>query len=737
LDVFAKGTSGDLQHIWHENGWHSWESLGGTLTSGPGVASWAPGRLDVFYANSASALGHVWYDGAWHSHQQLGSETISGSPAAVSWSNGRIDVVARGTAAGNPLIHKWYQGTWGSWETLGGSMATSPAIASWGPGRLDIFYLDSAQTLRTQWFNGTWHAEAAITGETYSGQPSAVSWGGERIDVVVKSSATGAVQRTWTPSLTRDVLTQHNDNWRSGAALKETELTPSAVSSRMGLLYTLPVSGTIYAQPLYVEGVTIGGVSRNVVYVATLANEVYAFNADSTSTTPLWHTTLESARPNEGNLNLGDLTEPSGLLATPVIDRASNSLYLVDATGTGSSAIFYLHKLDLRTGLDVVSRVAVGGSTTRSKYTDPASGKVTTFDPTFQLQRVGLLLANGYVYVAFGSSMDRFGYYGWVFAHRADNLAQALVYNTTGVTKSGGGIWQSGNGLAADERGNVYFMTGNGVTADGKGLGSSPERQEDSFVKLEGTSLHVLGQHWPHDVANEFSNMEAYDIDLGSGGVMLVPGQNALVGGGKPGKLHVLDRSMGALQTAFQAFTNTWRADPPSTYLVNMNIAPNIHGSPVYWETADPDWSKVYAWSEKDSLKAFPFNRNTWTIDTAHVLSADVRSQVDSMPGGILSLSANGRVAGSAIVWAVVEEPINTCSLPAGQAANCGSVSTCDALCYSVPGRLYAFDATTLAQLYQASVPRYSKNTPPTIANGKVYVATSNNQVRVYGLLLP
>src|SRR6185369_14180436 len=358
LDVFAKGTSGDLQHIWHENGWHSWESLGGTLTSGPGVASWAPGRLDVFYANSASALGHVWYDGAWHSHQQLGSETISGSPAAVSWSNGRIDVVARGTAAGNPLIHKWYQGTWGSWETLGGSMATSPAIASWGPGRLDIFYLDSAQTLRTQWFNGTWHAEAAITGETYSGQPSAVSWGGERIDVVVKSSATGAVQRTWTPSLTRDVLTQHNDNWRSGAALKETELTPSAVSSRMGLLYTLPVSGTIYAQPLYVEGVTIGGVSRNVVYVATLANEVYAFNAASTSTTPLWHTTLESARPNEGNLNLGDLTEPSGLLATPVIDRASNSLYLVDATGTGSSAIFYLHKLDLRTGLDVVSRVA-------------------------------------------------------------------------------------------------------------------------------------------------------------------------------------------------------------------------------------------------------------------------------------------------------------------------------------------------------------------------------------------
>jgi hypothetical protein len=189
-----------------------------------------------------------------------------------------------------------------------------------------------------------------------------------------------------------------------------------------------------------------------------------------------------------------------------------------------------------------------------------------------------------------------------------------------------------------------------------------------------------------------------------------------------------------------QAFVNTWVYNPPSDYLINMRIAPNIHGSPVYWETSDPTRSYIYAWSEKDFLKAFSLDRHTLAI--APALSGPVASREDSMPGGILSLSASGTTAHTGIVWAVVEQPTGACTsadIPPEQAQHgvCPppGINTCDALCYTVPGVLYAFDAENLQSvLFQEAIPRYSKMTPPTIANGKVFLATSNSEVRVYGL---
>jgi hypothetical protein len=746
IDVFARGTDANgtpnvLMHLWFWFGWHPWESLGGTLTSGPAAASWTSGRLDVFYANASHALGHIWFDNdVWAPHEQLGPETFVGSPAAVSWSLGRIDVVARGFTNGGPLIHKFFDGgRWSGWESLGGAPSSSPAIASWDQGRLDVFYVGASGALLTQWFGSAgWHAESSLGG-AYTSAPGAVSWGGQRIDVVVNTSS-GIAQRTWLPDTTRDVLTQHNDNYRSGAALHEVALTPATVNSAsFGELYRLPVSGKVYAQPLYAEHVSTASGVKNLVYIATLKNNLYAFDADAGTPVLVWSrlagANFESPTPNDGNLNFGAGHDPSiGILATPVISRERNALYVTASTGPDVAKEFRLHALDLGTGADVLSPVVVGGTTTnRSTYVDPATGRTTMFDPFYQLNRPGLAVANGLVYVAFGGSMDRVVYHGWIFAHSLDTLAQVTTYNTTGATRTGGGIWQSGNGLALDERGAVVFMSGNGMTVNAS---STPERQENSFAKLSRGSLRVLAQYWPQDVANEFQLTDEHDLDLGSGGPLLVPGLDVIVGGGKPGKLFALDRGLVPRQPSFQAFSNTWLSNPPSDYLINMDIAPNIHGSPIYWQTSDPTRSYVYAWAEKDILKAFPLDRHTLAFDTVHYLRGNIRSRVDSMPGGMLSLSANGTAAGTGIVWAVVEDPVDTCSVPSDEPPACGTaVNTCNAICYTVPGYFYAFDAETLgAPLYSQKIARYSKFVAPTIANGKVFVATSNNEVIVYGL---
>jgi hypothetical protein len=550
------------------------------------------------------------------------------------------------------------------------------------------------------------------------------------------------MQRTSLPPVTHDVLTQHNDNFRSGAMLAETRLTATNVSpSTFGPRCQRTVGGKVYAQPLYAENVWVPSLYRyaNVLYVATLDNNIYAFDADNlgsdTAAATLWQRIgngVDFDRParNVDNANFGARHDAHiGILSTPVIDRSTSIMYVVDAQYVDDThKTFRLHALDLGTGIE-------GGAVTVGDYAyDPYLGTRVTFQPDLHLNRPGLLLANGLVYVAFGSTMDAVPYHGWVFAYRADTLQRVAGYTTTGgPTRIGGGIWQSGNGLAADERGHIYFLTGNGMPADGvRPPPSTPERQEDSFVKIDPTRLGVESQYWPHQTSTEFNQMESYDADLGSGGVMLVPGQDALIGGGKPGKLYNLDRTLSEHQAPMQAFLNTWGGDP-STYPMNPDGAPNIHGAPVYWATSDPQRSYVYAWSEKDALKAFPYDRH-WLYMFGASMSGSVTSRDRSMPGGMLSLSANGTTARSGVVWAVVEEPFATCTYPPGEAVPCSTVDTCDALCYTVPGHFFAFDAERLGTpLYDAAIPRYSKFTPPTVANGKVVIAADGN-VTVYGL---
>src|SRR5262249_10680637 len=263
------------------------------------------------------------------------------------------------------------------------------------------------------------------------------------------------------------VVTQHNDTSRTGANLNETLLNTSTVNvNQFGRLYTRTIDGQVYAQPLYVPGVNVAGVLHNVVYVATMKNNLYAFDADdAAAAAPLWQLNFGAPVPNTDVSGLEDIDGPIGITSTPAIDLVSGTLYCVAKTkeGTAQSPIYVqrLHALDLRNGQERPgSPVVIDGSVPGNG--DGSVAGVVQFNALKHLNRPALLLSNGYVYIAFGSHEDQRPYHGWVFSYNATTLQQAGVFNVT-PNGWGGGIWSSGQGLATDSEGAVYFATANGT----------------------------------------------------------------------------------------------------------------------------------------------------------------------------------------------------------------------------------------------------------------------------------
>jgi hypothetical protein len=502
-----------------------------------------------------------------------------------------------------------------------------------------------------------------------------------------------------------NVLTQHNDNARTGANLSETLLTTSNVSStQFGKLWAYPVLGQVYAQPLIAQGVVIGGVTRNVVYIATMRNNVYAFDADSSSGTPLWSVNLGPSVPLPApGLGTGgpcgnyqDIQTEIGVMSTPVIDLPSRTIYVEAKTRESGVYIDRLHALDMTTGAE-----KLGGPVTITASVSGTQG-ARIFDSLRANQRPALLLNSGRVYVAFASYCDAPPYYGWLFAYSASNLAQAPLVYTPVQDGSAAGIWQSGQGPSADAAGNVYVATGNGsFNGDSGG-----RNRGNSFIKLT-SNLSVLDWFTPYNQ----SSLNAADNDLGSAGLMLIPGTSLAVSGGKEGKLYLVNiNNLGHFQSGtdsqiVQSF---------------MNTNAHLHGSPVHW--ASPNGPLVYVGAEGDYVKAYrlvngifettPFSRTTFTAPPG------------AMPGTILSISANGSTPGTGILWA---------STTVSQDANHATV----------PGILRALDASNLMTVLwtsqqnaaRDSLGNHAKYCPPTIANGRVYMATFSNQVVVYGRL--
>ncbi|WP_353063325.1 IPT/TIG domain-containing protein [Tunturibacter psychrotolerans] len=515
------------------------------------------------------------------------------------------------------------------------------------------------------------------------------------------------------------VLTQHNDNARTGQNLNETTLNTSNVSQNsFGKLFSRTVDGFIYAQPLYVPGLTIQGATHNVVYVATQHNSVYAFDADNPNTpAPLWQVNLGTPVPSQdiciisGDTNPADcpyydISPEIGITSTPVIDPVAGIIYLVDRTKNTTNSTYhdYLHALSLTTGaeelagpVEITGQVAGTGT--------GSSGGIVAFQAAYQHQRPALLLENGVLYLAFGSVGDIGGvYHGWVMSYNASTLQQEAIFN---VTPDGddGGMWSAGQGPVADSSGNIYMMTGNGdfnANTGGTDYG-------DSFIKFSGSSLAVSDYFTPDTQAT----LNADNTDLGSGGPMLMPGTSLLVGMGKDATLRVVN-------SANMGHYNSSTNNDVQEFSPTSNA---FFSSPIYWNS--PNFGPViYIWGAGDYLKAFQFKGSTFA--TTPVSQGTSLNSSGDPNAAALSISADGSMTGTGVLW-------STASISQWAKGT------------QVPGIVRAFDATNLTDelwnstqnLARDDVGNSAKFNPPTIANGKVYVGSFSGQLQVYGLNPP
>jgi hypothetical protein len=518
------------------------------------------------------------------------------------------------------------------------------------------------------------------------------------------------------------VTTYHYNNGRTGVNSNETILNTTNIKSGFGRLFTQPVIGQVYAQPLYMPNVTIPGQGvHNVVYIATMHDQVYAFDADSLLTSGsnpwLWHTdfTNSSATPMPIAVccESRDILPEIGILSTPVIDPSSNLLYLVTETLESNSAVFRLHALNITNGKDVMSTVIQGSVPGTSS--DSVNG-VLTFNAMQHWQRAGLLLLNGQIYIAFGGHQDLVPYHGWLFSYQASNLKPigVLCFSPNG---QGNGVWQGGVAPAADSSGNIYLETGNGpldVPSGGTDYG-------DSLVKI-GTSpsgMTILDYFSPSTQVSDQNN----DWDFGSSGPVLMPGTTLGLSGGKDGLMYVFNTAipvqLGGLGKFNATTDQNWQEWHATHSYVGVTPGGFWGGNFIYYN------STLYGFGEWDYLKLWTLSGTLFNEPNPSIQSTiQVPAGVSNDPG--MCISANGTTPGTAIVWAAFA---NT----SGNQDENGS---------PFQGVLHAFDAGSAIDLWNnASDPLWywSKFNPPIVANGKVYLGTfgdssSNGGLIVYGL---
>ena len=519
-----------------------------------------------------------------------------------------------------------------------------------------------------------------------------------------------------------NVLTYHNDNQRTGANINETILKPANVNSNtFGLLYSNVVDGYVYAQPLVLSQVTIPGRGvHNVLFVATEHDSVYAFDADATTNSaPLWQvsfinpaagvTTVPAADTGE----TGDLVPEIGITGTPVIDAATGTLYVEAKTKeVGGGTTSYVHRLH---ALDASSGAEKYGGPVMIQATVPGAGDGTDgngnvpFIPLREVNRPGLLLLNGVVFIGYGSHGDQSPFHGWVLGYGTQTLQQVSSYCTS-PNGFGAAIWHGGGGLGADSNGHIYFMSGNGSFDTNNAV---PEQNDygDSFVKLSTTSgLKIADYFTP---ANQ-DYLSGNDIDVSSGGPLLLPDSSGttahphlLVGAGKEGTIYLLDQDhLGG----FNAAGDSQIVQELPGALGGPNhpaFTGGLYGVPAFFDK----W--VYFVGVDDIVKAYLLSNgklSSTPVSTSQTLFM--------YPGGSPAVSAQGNTNG--ILWVLQNEAYG----------------------YAGPSILHAYDASNVGtELYNsqqagsrdAAAPAV-KFTVPTVANGKVYVG-GQYAVSIYGLL--
>lgn len=515
------------------------------------------------------------------------------------------------------------------------------------------------------------------------------------------------------------VLTQHNDLNRTGWYSQETILnTQNIKAGSFGKIFTRTVDDQIYAQPLVMLHVSLSTAGKkNVVFIATVNNTVYAFDADSTNVTnPYWQVNLSPAgtrAPKNSDMtgacggSYRDFSGNIGIVGTPVIDAATNTLYVV-ARSVNTNNVFeqYLHALDITTGAEkpnspqlITAQVPGNG--------DGNIGGIVYFNPQKQNQRCGLLLVNGVVYIAYASHCDWGPYHGWILGYDKTTLIQTRVYNTT-PNGYFGGIWMSGAAPAADESGNIYASSGNGSVGN-NGDFSNLKNRSESALKLtpSGTSFTVSSFFSPMNIAE----LETADLDFGVTQMLLIPGTTRVMTACKDGRIYLMNRdNMGGYNANANNVVQT----------IDLGINAHLRSSFAYYKGTLKEF--VYSWSENALLKAFSYNRLTEKFDLGNTISSGIQGPVGNN-GALLSVSSDGAADSTAVLWT-------------SHAANG------DANQSVRPGILRAFDATDVTKElwnsseYQTDNPgNYAKFNCPTIINGKVYLATFSNRLVVYGLL--
>ena len=522
--------------------------------------------------------------------------------------------------------------------------------------------------------------------------------GPHRLTVLAKDSA-GIFKTTINFTVTGGggtvaVTTWRNDLARTGQNLHEITLTPSNVNAtHFGKKFSYAVDGWIFAQPLIVPRVSIGGGTHNVVFVATQHDSVYAFDADGARSTAYWKKSFIDPANGITTVPGSDVgaTNEWGVTATPVIDRSTNTIYVLARTKntTNNTYAQHLHALSLSTGAEKFGGPILINACVTGTGAGTSNGQVC-FDPLRENSRVALTLLHGVVYLAWASIADIAPYHGWVIGYDADTLQMVGVLNTT-PNGDAGGIWHSGGGLSSDGT-NLYGITGNGT------FNVSNNNYGDSFLKISfsGGHLGIVDYFTPFDQATLSSN----DLDLGSSAALLLPTNSSIhpheiIGAGKNGHVYVVDLDV---MGHFNSSNNSQIVQELSGLFPG-----GVYSTPAYFQ------NKLYWVAPGDVIKQF-----SWTNGRMSTSPTAKGNHAFPYPGASPAISANGTTNG--IVW-VVENGSSNAILHAYSAAN-------------VSNQLYSSATNPTRDSAGGSV----KFVVPTIANGKVYVGTQSRLV-VYGLL--
>ena len=683
-----------------------------TITTQPANQTVNVGQTATFSvtATGTAPLSYQW---------QKNSANINGAtassyttPATATTDNGaKFDVIVSNTAGSQMSTMATLTV---SAAAVAPTITAQPANQSVTIGQTATFSVTATGTapLSYQWQKNSANISGA-TAASYTTPATATTDNGAKFDVIVSNTAGSQTSSMATLTVnavsasTINVVTYHYDNLRTGQNLNETILTPANVqSATFGKLGAFTVDGLVDAQPLYLSAVAISNAgTKNVLYVATENDSVYAFDADSVNGNTsafLWKVSvLGAGETPSDNRGCNQVTPQIGVTSTPVIDRsrgAHGAIYVVAMSKDANGNYFHrLHALDLTTGAELFGGPTLVQATYPGTGDNSSNGNVV-FDAKQYKERPGLLEIGTTIYTTWSSHCDDRPYTSWVMSYDANTLAQTSVLNLV-PNGSEGGIWMAGTAPAADASGNIYFMVGNGdfdTTLNASGFPSQGDCGQ-CYVRLSSSAPITLLDYFTP--SNTVSESDA-DTDFGSGGPLLLPDlvdangntRHLAVGSGKDAIIYVVDRdNMGKFSSTAD---NIYQQ-------INGQIG-GVFSKPSYFNNT------VYYGSVGDHLKAFPITAAKLATTPATQSSASFE-----YPGTTPIISANG--TSNAIVWAVEN---------------------------SSSGVLHAYNATNLtSELYNSNQAannrdQFSDNkyVTPMVANGKVYVGTPNSVV-VFGLL--